>query len=166
VRLSGLFFAMVLAYPVAAADWKEYESPDHSFTVHFPADPNVELTAYRTPDGRSFEAHVYSAAQETGVFKLTVAEIPQAGSQTQESALMGDAVKQMTEGSLVKFDIEHRIRWVYGRQLGIAGANGGYSYIAVFHHNNRLYQLEAKAFVAGGQAEVEAMRFQQSLDFP
>jgi hypothetical protein len=166
VRLSGLFFAMVLAYPVAAADWKEYESPDHSFTVHFPADPNVELTAYRTPDGRSFDAHVYSAAQETGVFKLTVAEIPQAGSQTQESALMGDAVKQMTEGSLVKFDIEHRIRWVYGRQLGIAGANGGYSYIAVFHHNNRLYQLEAKAFVAGGQAEVEAMRFQQSLDFP
>jgi len=48
VRLSGLFFAMVLAYPVAAADWKEYESPDHSFTVHFPTDPNVELTAYRT----------------------------------------------------------------------------------------------------------------------
>jgi hypothetical protein len=36
----------------------------------------------------------------------------------------------------------------------------------VFHHNNRLYQLEAKAFVAGGQAEVDAMRFQQSLDFP
>jgi hypothetical protein len=166
VRLSGLFFAMVLASPVAAADWIEYESPDHSFTVHFPTDPNVELTAYRTPDGGSFDAHVYSAAQETGVFKLTVAEIPQAGSQTQESALMGDAVKQMTEGSLVKFDIEHRIRWVYGRQLGITGTNGGYSYIAVFHHNNRLYQLEAKAFVAGGQAEVDAMRFQQSLDFP
>ena len=79
---------------------------------------------------------------------------------------MGDAVKQMTEGSLVKFDIEHRIRWVYGRQLGIAGANGGYSYIAVFHHNNRLYELEGKAFVAGGQAELDAMRFQQSLDFP
>jgi hypothetical protein len=166
VRLSGLFFAMVLTYPVAAADWKEYESPDHSFTVHFPADPNVELTAYRTPDGRSFDAHVYSAAQETGVFKLTVSEIPQEGSQTQESALMGDAVKKMTEGSLVKFDIEHRIRWVYGRQLGITGTNGGYSYLAVFHHNNRLYQLEAKAFVAGGQAEVDAMRFQQSLDFP
>jgi hypothetical protein len=36
----------------------------------------------------------------------------------------------------------------------------------VFHHNNRLYQIEGKAFVAGGQAEVDAMHFQQSLDFP
>jgi hypothetical protein len=166
VRLSGIFLAMVVAYPAGAADWKEYESPDRSFTVHFPADPNIELTAYRTPDGRSFDAHIYSAKQETGVFTLTVAEVPDTGSQTQEGALMSGAVKKMTDGSLIKFDIEHRIRWVYGRQLGIAGVNGGYSYIAVFHHNNRLYELEAKAFVAGGQAEVDAMRFQQSLDFP
>jgi hypothetical protein len=166
VRLIELFFATVLAYPAVAADWKEYESPDHSFTVHFPTDPNIEMTAYRIPDGRSFDAHIYSAMQETGVFTLTVAEVPETGSQTQEGALMSDAVKKMTDGSLIKFDIEHRIRWVYGRQLGIAGVNGGYSYIAVFHHNNRLYEIEGRAFVAGGQAEADAMRFQQSLDFP
>jgi hypothetical protein len=166
VRLIEIFFAIVLAYPAAAADWKEYESPDHSFTVHFPTDPNIEMTAYRTPDGRSFDAHIYSAMQETGLFTLTVADVPEIGSQTQEGALMSDAVKKMTDGSLIKFDIEHRIRWVYGRQLGIAGVNGGYSYIAVFHHNNRLYEIEGRAFVAGGQAEADAMRFQQSLDFP
>jgi hypothetical protein len=166
MRLSAFFFAMILAYPVGAADWKEYESPDHSFTVHFPTDPNIEITAYHTPDGRSFDAHIYSAMQETGVFTLTVAELPETGSQTQEDALMSDAIKKMTEGGLIKFDIPHRIRWFYGRQLGIAGVNGGYSYIAVFHHNNRLYKIEGKAFVAGGQAEVDAMRFQQSVDFP
>jgi hypothetical protein len=38
--------------------------------------------------------------------------------------------------------------------------NGGYSYVALFYRNNRLYQVESNAFVAGGQAEVEAMRFQ------
>jgi hypothetical protein len=166
VRLSAFFFAIILAYPAGASDWKEYESPDRSFTVHFPTDPNIEMTAYHTPDGRSFDAHVYSTTQDTGAFRLTVAEVPQIGSQTEEGALVGGAVKKMTEGNLVKFDIEHRIRWVYGRQLGISGANGGYSYIAVFHHNNRLYELEGKAFVAGGQAELDAMRFQQSLDFP
>jgi hypothetical protein len=53
---------------------------------------------------------------------------------------------------------------VYGRQLGIAGSSGGYSYVALFYRNNRLYQVEANAFVAGGQAEADAMRFQQSLD--
>jgi hypothetical protein len=166
MRLSAFFFAMILAYPVGAADWKEYESPDHSFTVHFPTDPNIERTAYHTPDGRSFDARTFSATQEAGVFTMTVAEVPETGNQTQEDALMSDAIKKMTEGGLIKFDIPHRIRWFYGRQLGIAGASGGYSYIAVFHHNNRLYQIEGKAFVAGGQAEVDAMRFQQSLDFP
>ena len=53
---------------------------------------------------------------------------------------------------------------VYGRQLAIAGASGGYSYVALFYRNNRLYQVEGDAFVAGRQAEVDAMRFQQSLD--
>jgi hypothetical protein len=158
------------AIPLAAwaqqTEWKEYQPPDHSFTVHFPTDPNVETTAYRTADGGSFDARVYSAKQETGVFMLTVAEVPETGNQVREDALMNDAVKKMTEGSLIKFDIQHRVRWFYGRQLGIAGANGGYAYVAVFHHNNRLYQIEGKAFVAGGQAEVDAMRFQQSLDFP
>jgi hypothetical protein len=64
----------------------------------------------------------------------------------------------------IQFDIPHRVRAVYGRQLGIAGSNGGYSYVALFYRNNRLYQVEGNAIVAGGQAEVEAMRFQQSLD--
>jgi hypothetical protein len=166
MRLTVLLFALLLAFPAAADDWKEYESPDHSFTVHFPAGPNIQASAYHTPDGHSFDAHVYSATQDTGIFTLTVAEVPETGSQSQEDGLINDAIKKMTEGNLIKFDIQHRIRWIYGRQLGVAGVGGGYSYIAVFHHNNRLYQIEGKAFVAGGQAEVDAMRFQQSLDFP
>jgi hypothetical protein len=165
MRLRAFVFAIILTCPAAAAEWKEFQSPDHLFTVTFPSDPKIETTAYHTPDGGSFNAHVYSTAQETGVFTLTVAEVPETGNQVQEDALMSDAIKRITEGALIKFDIQHRIRWFYGRQLGIAGANGGYSYVAVFHHNNRLYQIEGKAFVAGGQAEVDAMRFQQSLDF-
>jgi hypothetical protein len=166
MRFGAFLLAMIFACPAGAAEWKEFQSTDHAFVVHFPTDPNIEITAYRTPDGRSFDAYVYSAKQDTGVFTLTVAEIPETGNQVQEDALMNDAVKKMTEGGLVKFDIQHRVRWFYGRQLGVAGTSGGYSYVAVFHHNNRLYQVEGKAFVAGGQAEVEAMRFQQSLDFP
>src|SRR5260370_40267223 len=106
MRLSAFFVAMILACPVTAAEWKEYESPDRSFTVHFPTDPNIEMTAYHTPDGRSFDAHVYSTTQDTGAFRLTVAEVPQIGSQTEEGALVGGAVKKRTEGNRVKFDIE------------------------------------------------------------
>jgi hypothetical protein len=164
MRLGAFVFAIILTYPAAAAEWKEFQSPDHLFTVNFPGDPIIETTAYHASDGRSFNAQIYSTAQETGAFTLMVAEVP-TGNQVQEDALMSDAVKKMTEGALIKFDIQHRIRWFYGRQLGITGVNGGYSYVAVFHHNNRLYQIEGRAFVADGQAEVDAMRFQQSLDF-
>ena len=162
MHLLAFILALCLAGPAAAADWREYEYPDYSFTVHFPADPKIEITTYQASDGRSFEARIYSVAQDTGVFKMTVAELPDAGAD--EKALISHAIKTMTEDGVIKLDIPHRIRMVYGRQLGIAAANGGYSYAAVFYHKKRLYQIEGKAFVAGGQAEVDAMIFQQSLD--
>jgi hypothetical protein len=163
MRLITFIFALLLTGPAAAADWKEYAYPDYSFTVHFPVAPNIEITTYAASDGRSFESRIYSVTRDTGVFKMTVAELPDGG--TDENALIGLAVKAMSKGGIVKFDIPHRIRRVYGRQLGIAGADGGYSYVALFYHKKRLYQIEGIAFVAGGQAEVDAMIFQQSLDF-
>jgi hypothetical protein len=164
MRSIAVLFGLILACPAAADEWKEYDSPDQAFTVHFPTAPKIEATTYQGPDGRAFNARTYVSAQEGGTFTLTVADVPETGNQTGEDALLNDSIKKLTAGGTAKFDIQHRIRWFYGRQLGIAGANGGYSYIAVFHHNNRLYQIEGKAFVAGGQAEVDAMRFQQSLD--
>jgi hypothetical protein len=162
MRLIALILALALAGPATADDWKEHEYPDYSFSVHFPADPMIDNAIYRTPDGRALEARIYSVTLDTGVFKLMIAEVPNGG--TEENALVDHAVRTMTEGGVVKFDISHRIRTFYGRQLGIAGASGGYSYVAVFYHKKRIYQIEGKAFVAGGQAELDAMRFQQSLD--
>ena len=163
MRLIPILLALFFTGSAMADDWKEYENKDYAFTIHFPADPTVEAATYRTADGRSFPAQVFAAKQETGTFKVTVVEMP--GEETgPNAAVMKTATKAVTDGGVIKFDIEHRVRAVYGRQLGIAGANGGYSYVALFYRNNRLYQVEGSAFVAGGQAEVDAMRFQQSLD--
>ena len=163
MRPIAFILALVVAGPAAAADWKEYAYPDYSFTVHFPAEPMIEFTTYQASDGRLFEARIYTVTQDTGVFKLTIAEPPEG--QTDENALVSHAVKTMTEGGVIKVDIPHRIRTTYGRQLGVAGADGGYSYVAVFLYKKRLYQIEGKAFVAGGQAEIDSMIFHQSLDF-
>jgi hypothetical protein len=162
VRLIVVVLALLFACPAVADDWKEYENREYSFAIHFPVDPAVQSATYQAADGRSFQAHVFSAKLESGLFKVTVVEIPD--DETGE-ALVRDATKSAAESGVIKFDIQHRVRAVYGRQLGIADANGGYSYVALFSHNKRLYQIEGKAFVAGGQAEVDAMRFQQSLDF-
>ena len=162
MRVIAFILALFLAGPAAAADWKEYAYPDFSFTVHFPVDPKIEITAYEASDGRSFEARIYSVTQDTGVYKLTIAEVPDGG--PDENALISHAVKMMTEGGVIKVDIPHRIRTTYGRQLAVAGANGSYAYVSVFYYKKRLYRLEGTAAVAGGQAEVDAMIFQQSLD--
>jgi hypothetical protein len=155
--------ALFLTGAALADDWKEYENQDYSFTIHFPVDPTVETAIYQAADGRSFSAHVFSAKQETGTFKVTVVEMP--GEETgPNAAVMKEATKVVASDGAIKFDIEHRVRAVYGRQLGIVGANGGYTNVALFYRNDRLYQIEGNAFVAGGQAEVDAARFQQSLD--
>src|SRR5215471_9882639 len=126
MRLIAFITALFLAAPAAAADWKEYEYPDYSFTVHFPVDPTIESTTYQAPDGRSLEGRVYSVAQDGGTFKLTIVEVPDG--KTEETALVDHALEGMRQKGVVKFDIPHRIRSSYGRQLGIAGADGGYSY--------------------------------------
>jgi hypothetical protein len=155
--------AMFFTGSAAAADWKEYENPQYSFAISFPVDPTLEATTFRTADGRSLKAHTFSVEQEAGVFKVTVVEMH--GEETGEEApVVKDAAKNVAEGGVIKFDFPHSVGTIYGRQLGIAGANGGYSYVALFYHKQRLYQIEGKAFVAGGQAELEAMRFHQSLD--
>jgi hypothetical protein len=163
LRVIATALALFLAGAALADDWKEYENRDYSFAAHFPGDPTVETAAYGAADGRSFPAHVFSVEQDTGVFKVTMIDMP--GKQTgSDAAVMKEATKAVVGDGVIKFDIEHRVRAVYGRQLGIAGSNGGYSYVALFYRNNLLYQVEGNAFAAGSQAEVDAMRFQQSLD--
>src|SRR5262245_45860086 len=118
--LFGLALLLTAPGAAAAADWMEYSYPDYSFTVHFPNEPAIETTTYQAADGRLLEAGIYSVSQDTGVFRMTVADLPEGG--MDENALLNHAVKTMTDGGVVKFDIQHRIRQVYGRQLGIAGA--------------------------------------------
>ena len=145
VRVTTAALALFFTNAALADDWKEYENRDYSFTIHFPVEPTVETATYRAADGRTFPARVFSAKQETGTFKVTVVDMP--GKQTgSDAAVMKEATKVVVEGGVVRFDIEHRVRRVYGRQLGIAGANGGYSYVALF------YRIIAFiAFAAGGR---------------
>jgi hypothetical protein len=163
VRLIPILLALFFTTAALADDWKEYANRDYSFIVNFPRAPTVEATTYRASDGRSFPAHIFLVKQETGEFKVTVVDMPgeKAGS---DASVIKEASKVAAGDGTVKFDALHRVRAGVGRQLGIAGANGGYSYVALFYRNNHLYQIEGNVFVAGGQAEVDAMRFQQSFD--
>src|SRR6516162_290402 len=106
VRAVATALALFLTGAALADDWKEYENQDYSFTIHFPVDPTVETAIYQAADGRSFSAHVFSAKQETGTFKVTVVEMP--GEETGPNApVMKEAIKVVSRDGAIKFDIEH-----------------------------------------------------------
>ena len=153
--------AFVAGGPAAAQTWQEYSYPAYSFTVAFPADPQIETTAYRLADGRTVEAHLYSVRQNDSVFTVMVAELGNTG--LDERAVIDHAAKTLSEGSEVKINIPHRVYQVYGRQLSIARADGSRATVAVFDFNGRLYQIEGKALPGGNPLDM--LRFQQSLVF-
>jgi hypothetical protein len=142
--------------------WKEYNYPADAFSVAFPADPSIETTTYQIGDGRSVTARVYSVIQDSGVFKMTIADLADAA--LEESAVIDHAIKTLSQGGEVKVDIAHRISQVYGRQMSIARTGGSHSSVAVFYHKRRLYQIEGTA-LPGTDATSDAIRFQQSLVF-
>ena len=164
MTLVAAVLAMLFAVaPAAAQTWKEYAYPGDFFSVAFPAEPKVETVTWQAPDGRAAPARVYSAAQDGGMFRVTVADLPDPA--LRESAVLDHAVGTLAQGKTIKVDIPHRISRVYGRQLSIAAPDGGYSSVAVFFHKQRLYQIEGTALPGAANGTSDALRFQQSLAF-
>jgi hypothetical protein len=155
--------AFVLSVPAAAQSWQEYSYPEYAFTVAFPAAPQTEMTTYQVTDNRSVPAHVYSVRQNNIVFRVTVADLANTG--LDENVVIDHAIKTLSQGGEVKFNIPHRIYKVYGRQFSTLAADGSRSTVAVFDYKGRLYQIEAKALAGGGDTAAETLRFQQSLVF-
>ena len=155
----------VASAPAAAQGWKEYSYPDYAFSVAFPANPQVDTTTYQIADNRSVPARIYSVRQAKVVFSMIVAELE--GTNLEENAVVGYAIKTLSQNATVRLNIPARIYRVYGRQLTLEGADGSRSMVQLFDHNDRLYQIEAKALpdqnVSNSQSDV--VRFHQSLDF-
>src|SRR5215831_5795626 len=104
MRPITIILALFLAGgPTAAQSWKEYAYPADFFSVAFPTDPKVETTTYQAADGRAAEARVYSVSQDGGVFRMTVADLPDPT--TQENAVLDHAVRMLSHGSEIKVDI-------------------------------------------------------------
>jgi hypothetical protein len=147
--------------PAAAQSWEEFSYPEYAVSIAFPARPQIETTTYQIADGRSVPARVYSVRQDKGEFKLTVADLANAG--LDEKAVIAHAITALSRGASVKVNVPARIYQTYGRQLTIEGADGSRSMVAMFDIMGRFYQIEAK--VAPGGNEFELTRFQQSLVF-
>ena len=113
---------LVFVSPAVAQNWQEYSYPDYSFRVTFPADPRIEATTYRVADDRKVEAHVYFVRRDDAEFKVTVAELADAGPEL--TAVIDYAIKTLSKGGEVKVNLPHHIMSVFGRQLSIVEGDG------------------------------------------
>jgi len=151
--------------PAPAQGWEEYSYPDYAFSVAFPTNPQVDTTTYQIADNRSVPARIYSVRQANVAFSMIVAELE--GTNFEENAVVDHAIKMLSQNARVRLNIPARIYRVYGRQLTLEGADGSRSMVQLFDHNDRLYQIEAKALpdqnVSNPQSDM--VRFHQSLDF-
>jgi hypothetical protein len=164
MRLIPLILAAFVASgPAAAQSWEEYSYPDYAFSVAFPANPQVQNTTYKIADNRSVPARVYTVRQNNSVFTVTVADLANTG--LDERTAIDHAMRTLSAGGKVIFDIPHRIYRVYGRQVAMQGADGSRSTVSVFDYNGRLYQLEAKALPGASDGPADTLRFEQSLVF-
>lgn len=160
--IACMLATLALSAPAFADSWKQFAEPSYAFAVSFPGDPKVETTTYAAPEGRSVEAHVYSVSQEGVAFKMMVADLADAG--LEESAVIDNAVKALSQEGDIKLNIPARVGRVFGCQLSILGSDGSRSSVALFYYEGRLYQIEGKS-QAAGTGTADAIRFQQSLIF-
>jgi hypothetical protein len=162
MRMIAFVLAALVASGPAAAEWKEFNSVAEGFGVVFPADPDVDDVAmFEIAPRKMVTAQIYSARYNNSLFKMTVADARDAG--LQETPVIDQALKRLTQGGELKINIPHRIYRIYGRQISVARPDGSLTTAAMFFANDRLYQIESTK-LAGGSA-ADAIRFQQSLTF-
>ena len=113
ITLGGL----VLAGPATAQSWEEYNDPGYAFSVTFPAKPLIQNTTYQVADNRSVPARVYSVQRNDSELTITIADL--AGTSLDETAVIDRAIKMLSSGGDMMFNIPQRIDSVYGRSVGI-----------------------------------------------
>jgi len=162
----GLILAALIGFRPAAADtWKDYAYPSYGFSIRFPDKPTILNAIYTTFDGTSYPARLYRVERDNIEYKVTIADFSREAWTEQE--VLVQAILTLAKSGVVKVDVPHRVRTVFGRQLSIAHFDGGHSSIAVFYYRKRLYQIQGTVLASNPDpASAEATRFQQSLQFP
>jgi hypothetical protein len=158
-----VFIGLVAAMPASAQTWQEYRDAELGFAASFPGTPTVTDTTYRTADGVTYKAKLYSLRQGSSEYRMLVADY--ATAPLQDDAAIADAAKTLSATGKVTVDIAARVNRNYGRQLGITMPDGSQSVSAIFFANHRLYEIEGITHPGENANSSNAARFQQSLNF-
>lgn len=181
MRVNQLITALcvlLIAQPVFAQGWTEYQNKVDRFSVPAPGEPMVETITWDSEYGGKFPGRVYKWQQRANRYSITVidfndAEKIHAGLKHEAyvggvgywiidiAAATAHAARKYREkpGVQVTYDAFHYVNLITGHAMQVTNPDASRSYVAIYMHENRLYVLDAT--VAKGQPP--PLIFQQSF---
>ena len=140
---------LVVGFSISAfaqAEWAEFVDRNDHFTVNFPGDPKVDTVTYKTAKGTSLPAHVYTAQDSRGIYKITVVDYRTAPMETATAvAEAADAVRANGE---VKYDAQENLDRIKSQRISLIEPGGERRTLAeILTEGGRLYISEASVGV-------------------
>jgi hypothetical protein len=130
----------------AQGEWAEFVNGADHFTVNFPGDPKVDMIAYKTQKGTSLPAHVYTAQDSRGTYKLTVVDYRSAPAET--ATAIAEAAKVMRSKGEVKYDAQEHLDHIRSQRISLIEPGGERRVLAeILTEGGRLYISEASVDV-------------------
>src|SRR5437764_15308563 len=73
-HVASLAIVLALSTSAAAQEWTEFTSPEDRFSCNFPGMPTITETTWTSQFGAVLPARVYSGAQGSGKYSITVVD--------------------------------------------------------------------------------------------
>jgi len=143
---------------MAQAEWAEFVDRADHFTVNFPGDPKVDTVTYKTKKGTSLPAHIYTAQDSRGIYKITVVDYRAALPETETA--VAEAADAFRAKGQVKYDAQENLDRIKSQRISLIEPGGARLALAeILTEGGRLYISEASV---GAKAPPPA-QFQASL---
>jgi hypothetical protein len=163
IRLIPAAIFLFVATPVSAQEWIEYISQQDSFSINFPAEPEVREIAYKSEFGVDLPGRVYKSVDGKSQYLVTVVDYsniqkvhadrlkgcnlyPNLCGNPSEGELRGAIDFAlwafMQRGAKFTDYAYYNADRIEGRRMQLLNADGSRTFAAIHLHQNRLYIYE------------------------
>jgi hypothetical protein len=163
IRLVPAAFVLFFATPALAQEWVEYNSPQDSFSINFPTQPEIREVAYPSEYGVNLPSRVYNSTDGKSRYSVTVVDYSNVqklhaarleGCNAYPNTCANPYVNELRGAidfalwNFLKRDAKftdyayYNADRIEGRRLQLLNPDGSRTFAAIHLHQNRLYVFE------------------------
>jgi len=167
ITLALVTGTMLLAGPVAAADWKLLTFPDQGFGIESPVPLVKGAGTYQAAVAGRIPTVTYSGELDNIRYKVTIIDISK---RPAEALNLFEEMEALTElqGKVIGNDsmgIEPGKLRQYGRELVLQAKDGSFRRIGLMYSKGKIFQAEGTVLPGGDRESIYPERFADSIIF-